>query len=74
MHPQSFILSAKQVHAVLKALPANQQQEKRELDIEAVKEQDGEADDKLVKTDEKTDKDDDTTEKAKTDKDNDNGK
>lgn len=65
----------------MKALPANQQQEKRELDTEAVKELDGEVDDKdklakIEKTDksEKQENDDNTKEKQKTDKDNDKGK
>lgn len=43
-----------QVHAILKALPANTQNEKRELDNDAVKEQETEK--------EATDKADDTTE------------
>lgn len=47
-----------QVHAILKALPANTQNEKRELDNEAVKEQEPEK--------EVTDKTDDTTEKTTT--------
>lgn len=47
-----------QVHAILKALPANTQNEKRELDNDAVKEQDTEK--------ETTDKADDTPEKKTT--------
>lgn len=47
-----------QVHAILKALPANTQNEKRELDNDAVKEQETEK--------ETTDKADETTEKKTT--------
>lgn len=48
-----------QVHAILKALPANTQPEKREFDKDAIKEQDNETDDKTETTKEqpKTDKD-----------------
>ncbi|KAG4070861.1 hypothetical protein HA402_011087 [Bradysia odoriphaga] len=55
-----FVLMAvaEEVHAILKALPANTQNEKRELDNEAVKEQEPEK--------EATDKTDDTTEKKTT--------
>lgn len=56
-----FVLMAvaEEVHAILKALPANTQGEKRELDKETVKEQDGE---NVQKTNEK-EKEDETKDK-----------
>lgn len=52
------IIFSHQVHAILKALPANTQNEKRELDNDAVKEQEPEK--------EATDKTDDTKDKKTT--------
>lgn len=49
------------MHAILKALPANTQPEKRDFDKDAIKEQDGETDDKTETTKEKSKTDKEST-------------